>query len=82
LKNRSTVIERCLFIGRGALEAGQNDAAIKWLELALDELQENLDHQGLNSGNFELQIRHTLGQFRSQRVYERKLADMSQHVPI
>ncbi|OOQ88131.1 hypothetical protein PEBR_13978 [Penicillium brasilianum] len=60
LKNRSTVIERCLCIGRGALEAGQNEAAIKWLDIALDELQENLDNQGLNSGNFELQTRHTL----------------------
>ncbi|CEJ53758.1 hypothetical protein PMG11_00101 [Penicillium brasilianum] len=60
LKNRSHVIERCLCIGRGSLEAGQNEAAIKWLDIALGELQENLDYQGLNSGNFELQIRHTL----------------------
>ncbi|KAJ5363432.1 uncharacterized protein N7496_009145 [Penicillium cataractarum] len=59
-KDHYNVIGECICIGRGALEAGQYDAAIKWLEIALEELQENLDYQGLDSANFELQIRHTL----------------------
>lgn len=76
VKNRSNVIEECASIGRGALEAGQYDTAIKWLEIALEELKENLDYHGLNSTNLELQIRHKLGQYCCQKVQDMEMADM------
>lgn len=44
------------------MEAGQYDAALKWLEVALDQLQENPKDRGLNSGNFHLHVRHALSQ--------------------
>ncbi|KAJ5175862.1 uncharacterized protein N7482_001739 [Penicillium canariense] len=62
INNRSVVVERCLHVGRGALEVGQYDASIKWLETALEQMQEIPEDQGLGLKNLTLHVRHTLGQ--------------------
>lgn len=71
INNRSTIVEECLSIGRMALEAGQYDTSIKWLEAALGQLQENQDNMRLMA-NYDFYIRHTLGQSCCRTMNEMK----------
>ncbi|OKO96611.1 hypothetical protein PENSUB_10786 [Penicillium subrubescens] len=62
IKNRSTIVEQCLCIGRMALETDQHETSAKWLEIALGQLHENQDDEALISTDFDFYIRHHLGQ--------------------
>lgn len=71
IKTRSAVVEGCLCIGRAALQAHQYDASIKWLEIALEQLQE-LEDKELRVTDLEMHVRHNLGRccIQSMEVME------------
>lgn len=53
-----------------ALEAGQHGTAVKWLEIALRQLQENQDEELPSSTTLDFYVRHCLGKSGDQRMNE------------